>query len=165
MVVGGQADGALVTATEVFDGASWTDAAPIPTPRNVLAAATDGAYLYALGDRNLSADKNTSAAERFDPATGRWVTLPDMPTPRGGLGATYLDGRIVAVGGEEPTRVLGDVQVYDIDSGTWSTSPPLGVARHGMTVVTVGATMFAVNGASRPTHTESAATGEALDFS
>jgi non-specific serine/threonine protein kinase len=91
--------------------------------------------------------------------------MPNMPTPRGGVAATYIDGRIVAAGGEEPTRVLPTVEAYDIATGTWSTLPALPVARHGMALGTVGSTIYAIGGAQRPTHAQSAATVEALDFS
>ena len=165
VVVGGQADNQLVAPTEVFDGTRWTDAAAIPTPREHLSATTDGTYVYAVGGRNLSSDKNTAAFERFDPATGAWQTLPNMPTPRGGVAATFVDGRVVAAGGEEPTRVLDTVEGYDVDTGTWSTLPPLPVPRHGMALVAVGNSVYAVGGARRPTHQQSAATVEALDFS
>jgi non-specific serine/threonine protein kinase len=165
VVVGGQANGKLVTATEVFDGTAWTDAAPIPTGREHLSATTDGTYVYAVGGRNLSSDKNSAAFERFDPVTGAWQTLPNMPTPRGGVGAAFVDGRIVAVGGEEPTRVLDTVEAYDVATGTWSTLAPLGVPRHGFALAAVGNSVFAVGGARRPTHQQSAATVEALDFS
>ena len=63
-------------------------------------------YVYTVGGRFLSADKNSAAFERFDPESGQWTKLVDMPTPRGSYGATFIDGRIVAVGGEEPTQVL-----------------------------------------------------------
>ena len=165
VVVGGQADNQLVAPTEVFDGTRWTDAAPIPTPREHMSATSDGTYVYAVGGRNLSSDKNTAAFERFDPATGAWQTMPNMPTPRGGVAATCIDGRIVAAGGEEPTRVLPTVEAYDIATGTWSTLPALPVARHGMALGTVGSTIYAIGGAQRPTHAQSAATVEALDFS
>lgn len=164
VVVGGQ-DGRLVGTTEVFDGTRWTDAAPIPTPREHLSATTDGTYVYAVGGRNLSSDKNSAAFERFDPATGAWQTMPDMPSPRGGVAATCVDGRIVAAGGEEPTRVLNTVDAYDTATGTWSALPPLPVPRHGISLGVVGNSVYAVGGAQRPTHQQSAATVEALDFS
>ncbi|HEY0815648.1 MAG TPA: kelch repeat-containing protein [Pseudonocardia sp.] len=165
VVVGGQANSQLVPTTEVFDGTRWSDAAPIPTPREHLSATTDGTFVYAVGGRNLSSDKNSAAFERFDPAAGAWQTMPNMPTPRGGVAATCIDGRIVAAGGEEPTRVLNTVEAYDIDTGTWSGLAPLPVARHGMALATVGNSVFSVGGAQRPTHQQSAATVEALDFS
>ena len=67
--------------------------------------------------------RTRAAFERFDPATGAWQTMPNMPTPRGGVAAAFVDGRIVAAGGEEPTRVLPTVEAYDIATGTWSTLP------------------------------------------
>ncbi len=67
VVVGGQADGKLVRETEVFDGQRWTVAADIPTPREHLGAASDGRYLYAVGGRNLSADKNSGGAGTLRP--------------------------------------------------------------------------------------------------
>ena len=165
VVVGGQADNQLIAPTEVFDGTKWTDAAPIPTPREHLSATTDGTYVYAVGGRNLSSDKNTAAFERFDPATGAWQTMPNMPTPRGGVAAAFVDGRIVAAGGEEPTRVLPTVEAYDVATGTWSPLPSLPVPRHGISLATLGNSVYAVGGAQRPTHAKSAATVEALDFS
>ena len=107
VVVGGQNAKQLVAQTEVFDGKSWKQAADLPTPREHLAAVSDGVYVYTVGGRFLSSDKNSAAFERFDPESGNWVKLVDMPTPRGSFGAAFIDGRIVAVGGEEPTRGAG----------------------------------------------------------
>ena len=102
VVVGGQADGRLVDTTEVFDGKRWRVGANIPTPREHLAAVSDGHFVYAVGGRALSPDKNSAALERYDPATDKWQRLPDMPTARGGLGAAIADGHLLAVGGETP---------------------------------------------------------------
>lgn len=164
IIAGGQNEKKLVEPTEVFDGSSWSDAAAPPTPREHLAAVSDGKYFYIVGGRFLSSDKNSAAFERFDPETGEWKKLPDMPTPRGSYGATYIDGRIVAVGGEEPTRVLGEVEAYDIADGKWRKLPPLPTPRHALVVAAVGNTIYAIDGANRPTHEGPVATVEALDF-
>jgi serine/threonine-protein kinase PknK len=164
VVVGGQNAKQVVAQTEVFDGSSWSDAADMPTPREHLAAVSDGTYVYAVGGRHLSADKNSAALERFDPQSGKWTTLVGMPTPRGSYGATYIDGRIVAVGGEEPTQVLAVAEMYDIAEGKWSTLPPMPTARHGEAVATVGNTVYVIGGANRPSHQGGTATVEALDY-
>ena len=163
-MVGGQDDKQLVKPTEVFDGNSWSDAAEMPTPREHLAAVSDGVYVYAIGGRNLSADENSAAFERFNPASGTWDRLTDMPTARGSYGAAFLDGRIVAVGGEEPTRVLSTVEMYDIASGKWTTVAPINTPVHGEVVAAVGSTIYCIGGADRPTHESAVATVEALDF-
>lgn len=164
VVVGGQNAKQLVGQTEVFDGNAWHDAADMPTPREHLAAVSDGTYVYALGGRFLSADKNSAAFERFDPQSGTWTKLVDMPTPRGSYGAGFIDGRIVAVGGEEPTQVVGVAEMYDIADGTWTTLRPMPTPRHAQVVAVVGNTVYCIGGANRPTHEGPVATVEALDF-
>ena len=164
VVVGGQNAKQLVPQTEVFDGSSWKDAANMPTPREHLAAVSDGTYVYTIGGRFLSSDNNSAALERFDPRSGTWNQLVGMPTPRGSYGATYIDGRIVAVGGEEPTMVLNVVEMYDTTDGKWSTLPPMPTARHAEVVATVGNTIYVIGGANRPTHEGPITTIEALDF-
>ena len=164
VVVGGQNAKQVVPQTEVFDGNSWKDAADMPTPREHLAAVSDGTYVYSVGGRFLSADKNSAAFERFDPANGAWTKLVDMPTPRGSYGATFIDGRVVAIGGEEPTQVLAVVESYDIAEAKWSRLIPMPTARHGEAVATVGHTIYVIGGANRPSHEGGTATVEALDF-
>ncbi|MGU3501997.1 Kelch repeat-containing protein [Mycobacterium sp. C31M] len=164
IVVGGQNEKQLVPQTEIFDGQSWTVAADLPTPREHLAAVSDGQYLYTVGGRFLSADKNSAAFERFDPASGEWTTLVEMPTPRGSYGAAFIDGRIVAIGGEEPTRVLTAAEMYDIAPGKWMALPQIPTARHGEVVAVVGNTVYAIGGADRPTHEGAVGAVEALDF-
>ena len=164
VVAGGQNAKQLVPQTEVFDGSSWKDAPNLPTPREHLAAVSDGTYVYTIGGRFLSADKNSSAFERFDPQSGTWTNLVGMPTPRGSYGATFIDGRIVAVGGEKPTQVVGVAEMYDIADGKWSTLPTMPTARHAEVVATVGNTVYCIGGASRPTHEGAIGTVEALDF-
>jgi serine/threonine protein kinase/N-acetylneuraminic acid mutarotase len=165
VVVGGQNEKKLVPQTEIFDGESWTQAADLPTPREHLAAVSDGVYVYTVGGRFLSADKNSAAFERFDPESGEWVKLVDMTTPRGSYGAAYIDGRIVVVGGEEPTRVLSTVEMYDIADSKWTTLAPIPTPRHGEVVAAVGNTVYCIGGANRPTHEGPVSTIEALDFS
>ena len=164
VVVGGQNDKKIVPQTEVFDGNSWKDAGDMPIPREHLAAVSDGTYVYAIGGRFLSADKNTAEFDRFDPSSGKWTSLVNMPTPRGSYGAAFIDGRIVAVGGEEPTQVLAVAEMYDIAENKWTTLPPMPTARHAEVVAAVGNTVYCIGGANRPTHEGPIATVEALDF-
>jgi N-acetylneuraminic acid mutarotase len=164
VVFGGQAGGQLVATTEVFDGTKWVEGAGLPTPRDHLAAGTDGRYVYAVGGRSLSADKNLGAFERYDPLARRWSKLADLPTPRGGLGAAVIGGSLVAAGGESPTGVFDNVDIFDIASGSWSTGPAMGSPRHGLALATIGSTIYAFDGARQASHSASSAVEEALDF-
>ena len=93
----------------------------MPEPSDHLAAVSDGSALYAVGGANLSPDRSSPALQRYDPATNAWKRLPNMPRPRGGLGAALVDGRIIAVGGADLTSVSTTVEYYDIASGKWGT--------------------------------------------
>jgi non-specific serine/threonine protein kinase len=165
VVVGGQADDRLVATTEVFDGKRWTSGEDIPTPREHLAAATDGHFVYAVGGRALSPDKNSPALERYDPANNRWQRLPDMPTARGGLGAAIVDHHLFALGGESPTGVFGEVESYDPSSRKWSSAPSMRTPRHGIAVAAVGRSLYALGGAPRPGHASASPTAEVLSLS
>ncbi|MGI5129067.1 DUF1668 domain-containing protein [Pseudonocardia sp. CA-107938] len=164
VVFGGQTNGALIPETEVFDGTAWHNAAPIPTPREHLGGSAGGGFVFAIGGRQLSSSKNLATFERYDPATDTWTSLPPMPTARGGLGAACFDGRLVVAGGELPRDVLGTVEAYDVDTGLWTTLAPLGTPRHGMALDVIGNSIVAVGGAQKPTHAESTAKVEFLDF-
>ena len=162
VVTGGQAGGKLVPSTEVFDGKQWSEAADLPSPREHLAAAGDDRYAYAVGGRRLAADKNSARVDRFDPATGKWKRLADMPTARGGLGAAIAGGRIVAVGGESTTGVFGEVEVLDLARGRWSTAPEMKTPRHGIGTVAIGRSVYAIAGATKPSHATAVDAAEVL---
>jgi N-acetylneuraminic acid mutarotase len=94
-------------------------------------AVLDG-MLYVLGGRapeSLAVD----TAERFDPATGRWETLPPLPVPSGGLAAVSFENAVVAVsGGDDGAEtVTGAVQEFNPARDEWELLPELRTARHG----------------------------------
>lgn len=164
VVVGGQAHNVLIADTDVYYGPDegWRDGADLPTPREKLAAASDGRYVYAVGGRELTSASNRRSMERYDPMADEWVEMARMPTARGSIDGDVVDGRLVIVGGETPTGVLSRVEAYDIASDTWSAFPPLSVPRHGPGVATIGSVIFALHGAEGPSYTASSAVVEAL---
>jgi serine/threonine protein kinase/N-acetylneuraminic acid mutarotase len=164
VVFGGQADGKLVSQTEVWDGKSWSDGPALPSPRDHLAAASDGNFVYAVGGRFLSADKNVATLDRYDPSANSWSKLPDMPTARGDLGASVVGGRLVAVGGESSTGVFSTVESFDINKRQWSALPNMRTPRHGITVDTVGTSVYAIDGAQVPSHGQATNVNEVLPF-
>jgi non-specific serine/threonine protein kinase len=165
VVVGGQANHQLVTQTEVFDGKRWRDAKPMPTPRDHLAAASDGHYLYAVGGWQLAADHNQAAVERYDPSANSWQKLPDLPHARAGLGAAIVGNRLIALGGENTTAALGYVEALDLTSNGWTSLPPMPTPRHGMAVAALDNRVYVIGGSATAGHMGADSTNEVLDFS
>jgi non-specific serine/threonine protein kinase len=56
------------------------------------------------------------------------------------------------------------VEGFDLKKGKWSALPPMKTPRHGMAVAVVGKSLFALDGAAAPTHSQSTAVAEVLDF-
>ena len=106
--------------------------------------------------------QNQGTLERFDVASGSWTKLPDMPTPRGGVGAAIAAGRLFVAGGESPTRAFDTVEAFDVGAGTWSAAPPLNTGRHGIAVVAVGSTLYALDGGVQPGGSAPSAVAEVL---
>jgi hypothetical protein len=164
IVVLGGIDQELVRPTEVFDGSRWRAAASIPVPGDHIAAVSAGGYVYAVGGRDRGPDQNSGALQRFDPGTGRWARLPDMPSRLAGAGVASAGGRIHVVGGEDVTSASPVVQVYDIASRAWSTGPELPAGRHGLAAAVVGSRLYAIAGASAGGHESSTDTVEVLSL-
>jgi N-acetylneuraminic acid mutarotase len=161
-VAGGVGPDGLADGTLVFDTAArtWSEAPGVPTPREHLGVATDGAKLFVTGGR----PPNTDRMEAFDPSTGEWERLDDMPTARGGLAAAgTANGLIVAAGGEAE-QTFPEVEAYDVEEGSWVRLEGLPTPRHGLGVVAVGNTVYVLAGGPQPGFAFSGA-NEALDLS
>jgi hypothetical protein len=100
--VGGRA-GQLFGVLEMYDPATgeWTTLTPMPTARGGLAAAALGGRLFTFGGEGNSADPQGifPQVEVYDPTSDRWSGLPDLPTPRHGLGAAVSGAQIYVPGG------------------------------------------------------------------
>ena len=161
VVTGGvDASGKLLNTTEIYDGTGWKLGAPMPTPRQMLGAASDGKLVYAVGGTNGTAD--LAAVEAYDPAADTWTTMPALPEPRSDFGVAVTDARLVAVGGMSAGQVLTSVAALDLTTATWTDLPDLGTARHGLAVAAVGKTVYAIGGSTGAGDDQVTASAEAL---
>jgi hypothetical protein len=157
-VVGGRTDDGLATTMLVLDleRLRWTTARG-PTPREHLAAAASGRLVYAVAGRKAGIDTNLTTFQAYEPRTGRWTTLPPVPSPRGGTGAAAIAGRIVSVGGEEPAGTIRSVYAYVVSQRRWRRLPDLPTPRHGLGVVALGGRVWVLAGGPVPGLTVSGA--------
>jgi N-acetylneuraminic acid mutarotase len=118
------------SSDDASSGCATHSLAPLPTPRQRLAAALgDDGRLYVVGGYNPSAGY-LATVEAYAPATNTWSTLASLPTPRGFLAAARGgDGRIYAIGGYNGRQALSTVEAYTAGSNTWTTVASLPAAR------------------------------------
>ncbi len=120
---------------EIFDPVTKTWSTPATTgtftPRNNLCACVVDGKIYTMGGFDASNDLNTF--EVFDPATNTWSSPKTSGTftPHGAFTAHVVDGKIYVIGGfnnlaPKGHRVLGEVDMFDPSTNTWSTPATTG---------------------------------------
>jgi hypothetical protein len=97
----------------------------------------------------------TAEAWRYSLARRRWDALPPMPTARGALGGAVVDGRLYAVAGAPPTfqheavPPYRTLEILDLQTGTWTSGPPLRYPRHHIGTTVVDGSLYVVGGRGR----------------
>jgi len=132
---------------------SWTDAVPITTPRDHLAAqgAPVNGRIYAIGGRvQIDFGRNVDATEEYSPETDAWTPKAPLPTARSGIAAAVLGGRIYVFGGEGSEGTFDENEAYDPETDSWETLEPMPTARHGLGAAVVGDTIYVIGGGETP---------------
>lgn len=151
--IGGERDGVPLATASVYDPATnaWAALPSLPEPRASLAAAGANGKLYVLGGTaggGVAAPPGLATLSIYDPATRQWTAGAPLPTPRSGLAAVALGGKIYALGGQDGGRSLAAVEVFDPQAGTWSAAPAMPEARRDLAATTLGdAAIYALGGA------------------
>ncbi len=104
-----------------------------------------------LAGRTAGFDTNLRTAEALDTRTGRWSTLPQLPTAHGGCSAATVAGP------RRAGRRRGDAaarsprcEAYDPGTRRWSSLPPLEQPRHGLGVAAHDGVLYALLGGPTP---------------
>src|SRR5262249_38607631 len=130
---------------------TWTSIASLPQPRGWFSATSDGTYIYLLGgvDQNFN---TTATLWRYDPVTNTYNTsLPSYTIPTYFHACAYLNGKIYRIAG----RAIGTdfhVEVYNIDTNTWSMAANYPFANHSLMAAAVGNYIYAGGGNASPSN-------------
>jgi len=130
--------------------------APLPTGRNALAVAVVGNAIYAIGGRIAGGGPCSgfgvgvlATVERYDIDSDSWAAVAPLLSPRQDLAAATKGGKIYVFGGCDPAgNIVGDVDVYDPTTDTWSSAPAdMPNPRASMyPVATKGGTIYVIGG-------------------
>lgn len=138
---------------EVYDPATgqWSEAAPLPTPREHMPAVVYDGQIHIIGGRFLQPTNNTGTHEVYDPQSDSWEEAAPLPTPRSGTAGALLDDKILVMGGEmDPdsgTGTFEENEAYDPATDSWSTLAPLPTPRHGFGAAVFGGAVYTPGGA------------------
>lgn len=126
----------------------WEKKAEMSLGRALIGTAVIGDNIYTIGgttDDNTALDLN----EAYSVSKQRITVLAPMPTPRADFGIGVLGGKIYVVGGydaDNENYFLGNVEVYDPATNTWTKKAPLPTPRSGLAVGVINGKLYAVGG-------------------
>lgn len=115
-IAGGHSNGRDSARVFRLDGDRWTEVAPLHFPRGGHALIAAAGRLYAIGGNNAAG--NVGPTESYDPATGGWSVLANLPSPRNHLLGFALDDTACVAGGRSPTTARVDCLL--LTTGAWS---------------------------------------------
>ncbi len=93
---------------------------------------------------------NVDANEVYDPVKDIWTEFQPMPSKRGGLASTSVNGTIYAFGGEEPNRTFNNNEKFDPKTNTWASEQPMPTPRHGLASVSIDYKIYVIGGGPQP---------------
>lgn len=101
---------------------AWQPRPSMPTPaQSEHAAAVAGGAIFTLGGFG-----QPRGFRRFDPGSGLWTVLPELPGGRHHLAAFALDGGVYMTGGEPGSGDSTSAGFrYDLGNGQWEARPEL----------------------------------------
>jgi len=107
----------LLSAVEEYDPATdtWTEKADMPKPRAWIANHSPAVNdkIYVIGGWTQHLESGLSTIQEYDPATDTWTNKTNMPTGRGSLACSEVNGKIYAIGGHP----LSTTEEYDTGMG------------------------------------------------
>lgn len=149
-VIGGSVGDSIVPNVEVYDPATntWEIRTSIPTPVADLSASVVNGKIYLMGGKVYSSTApyyiETDINQVYDIATNTWSTNTSMPIAVQGYASAVVDNRIYVIGGSKvysdgSLTLSGATQIFDLQTGVWSTGKSLtNTVSYGAAVATSG---------------------------
>jgi N-acetylneuraminic acid mutarotase len=142
------------------DRGVWRTAAPAPTKRTEVAAATLNDKIYVVGgfeQPSLGNVINLAIApslEEYDPSTDRWTVKAPMPVGLHHVGIGVTGGRLYVIGGYRQSGLtvwepVATVYAYDPATDTWAERAPMPTARGALSVTVHEGKLYAIGGYDR----------------
>ncbi|KAF5336440.1 hypothetical protein D9611_006602 [Ephemerocybe angulata] len=126
----------------------------LPGRRDHAGAAVINGVFYVLGGRDMGQENvrgDVFALDLNNLKKGWVVKNGKMPTPRGGIAAGQVKGKIYAFGGEgNPVEgsngVYDQVEAYDVKRDTWEKLEKMKLPRHGTSATSIGGGIYIPGG-------------------
>lgn len=107
---------------------TWVTKQKMPAALHAFSSIAVNKKIYVIGGYTY-AGTVTNSVYSYDTTTNTWATLSPLSTPKACIGLVALDNKIYAFGGQTKnsgaTNSLNNVDVYDIETNSWSQKNPM----------------------------------------
>lgn len=127
----------------------WAEERPMSVPRSEHPAVLLDDEIVVVGglvEAGLGRVGVTETVEAYDPGSGEWRRLPDLPEPRHHVMASVVGGRLYVIGGFGASGFDPVDSVWELEDGTWVDRARLPAPLGAGTAVTVDDAIFVVGG-------------------
>jgi N-acetylneuraminic acid mutarotase len=139
-VIGGfDISGKALDIVEVYDtlNDTWSKTAHLPIPLHHTTASSYNGKVYVVGGFTSDAGDwiPTNKLFIYDPLKEEWKEGQPMQTARGALSATFVNGILYAIGGQQSSdiefsEILNTTEAYDPSTDTWTSKKAMPTSRH-----------------------------------
>jgi N-acetylneuraminic acid mutarotase len=127
--IGGHPFGGVTTEiNQEYDPATdkWISKKSMPNPLAWFGIAVYKNEIYVIGGAWFLVGTEENSVWVYNPATDAWNTSKtSMFTPRAGMQANVVDGKIYVIGGKNADGVTNVTEVYDPVTDMWATKKPV----------------------------------------
>lgn len=138
---------------------TWVKKRDMPTLRRNFGTAVVNGKIYVIGgsvhDKQLGKQVSTGLVEAYDPLTDRWEKRADMPTKRGRINVSVVDGKIYVIGGhillERGLGLLVDrfskrIEEYNPKTNQWRKLRDIPMFKYAFSTVVVDHEIYTIGG-------------------
>ena len=134
---------------EIYDTTKnqWAaNAKPMPVPIDHGAAVAYNDKIYVAGGY-LRGKVPSDKLFIYDTTKDEWTEGKPLLSPRGALGAQFVNGILYVVGGTNASMVpVRTVEAYDPKTNTWTSKAPMPTERHHLELAEVDGKLYALGG-------------------
>jgi N-acetylneuraminic acid mutarotase len=130
---------------------TWKPISSMPFKRQNGASATLNDQIFIISGRSGTGDTGSVSprVDRFNPTTGEWTSIRDLPVGRTGLRAAVSNGKIVVSGGASQELLNPDILVYSPSTLQWTSVSQMSIPRTGHVSVAIGDTVYILSGSDK----------------
>jgi N-acetylneuraminic acid mutarotase len=125
----------------------WTIAQSMSIAKHGHAAIINNDHILVAGGYTDSGV--TGGVDQYHFTTQTWMSLQDMPTPRGFFGIANINQKIYTIGGRVK-EIFAPVERYQPEKNKWTSMSPIEIWRNRFGMTSIGNTIYIMGGEEQP---------------